>query len=499
MPNILYDKYIMQRYVASSHFCDFINKYRFHGFSFPEIKIVVDSDGRKKKDPIFKLKWKELEFDDENREKYVTKKHDCFCVVTGKPSNCIVIDCDGDNEYDDLIKDYPELQNTLTVKTKKGKHIYVKYNENPKIISNTKSFKTRGDIDIRTDKGLIFAPFTSYLKDCELIKYEIINDAELVDFPEKLIDELKDIEEVEDVPREKKECRENPIVIHENTLDVNKEMVLECADIIATQYLDNYSDWLSIVFSFASIGEDTKEECKRISRKSDKYTNDGFEKAWSSYSPRGITYKTILGFASKSNRKKFLEILNKHEQIFFLECDDTSIASTISMYFGDRFIYDGKNMNYFNGTVWTKDNEAVHFDKICEKMAKIYNDLRLQNISNKDYCKKVDAILRKLLNTFPAKGIFAKLKSKQINTDIIWENKPLFCFSNKVYDLEKRCWKKPNPDDLMNMSTGYAWKEPTEKEIETVNKIINEIFVDREKLDFYMQVLCSGLFPTTMV
>lgn len=72
-------------------------------------------------------------------------------IATGKISGLMVVDIDG--EYP---SNWPELSNTMTVKTSKGLHYYFKYPKEEQVKCRT---KVGGhDVDIRADGGYIVAP-----------------------------------------------------------------------------------------------------------------------------------------------------------------------------------------------------------------------------------------------------------------------------------------------------------------------------------------------------
>jgi hypothetical protein len=67
--------------------------------------------------------------------------------------NFVVIDCDSIEAYEKIIEHFPYLENTLTVNTAKGKHLYLR--STIEINNNTKKIK---DIDIRGTGGYVVAP-----------------------------------------------------------------------------------------------------------------------------------------------------------------------------------------------------------------------------------------------------------------------------------------------------------------------------------------------------
>ena len=72
-------------------------------------------------------------------------------IATGEISDLIVIDVDG--EYPDT---FPPIPKTVTVKTKKGYHLYLKYPKDQ--IINSRAKIDGYDVDVRANGGYIVAP-----------------------------------------------------------------------------------------------------------------------------------------------------------------------------------------------------------------------------------------------------------------------------------------------------------------------------------------------------
>jgi hypothetical protein len=123
---------------------------------------------------------------------HIDDSHKGFAILTGKLSNVTAIDCDTTESYSLLTTDYPELQETFTIKTARGYHIYVQYEAGIK--SNSNSFSSYRNVDIRNDKGILFAPPSSYTNCAtkKVEKYEIVDRSKtLKPFPAQLKKDLK--------------------------------------------------------------------------------------------------------------------------------------------------------------------------------------------------------------------------------------------------------------------------------------------------------------------
>ena len=81
--------------------------------------------------------------------------------LTGKVNNLTVLDFDLKSSYTAFTEKYEFLHDTLTVKTRKGFHVYLQYI--PELASGTGKMNNYKSVDIINDKKLIFAPNTFYI------------------------------------------------------------------------------------------------------------------------------------------------------------------------------------------------------------------------------------------------------------------------------------------------------------------------------------------------
>jgi hypothetical protein len=164
-------------------------KRSFVGFTFKEIGNKIEN-GKKKKDPKgYPESWGVIK--KENYTDFINPMHKGFAIKTGAISGITVIDCDTTVVYDSIIRDYPQLGETLTVKTNKGFHMYCQYVKGAK--NNEESFQSYPDVDIRNDGGIIFAPPTTYNFFGTHTGYKFVNKhATILPIPPGLIADLRD-------------------------------------------------------------------------------------------------------------------------------------------------------------------------------------------------------------------------------------------------------------------------------------------------------------------
>lgn len=127
-------------------------------FSFDSITTEVNKRGEEKKKPNGMPLWKSITKD--NSKNYFNKNHKAFGIVTGEISGLTVLDFDDASQYDKMCEQYPILKSVRTIKTRKGYHLYFKYNK--ALPTTTDYFNDFKGIDIRNDSGVIFAPPTTY-------------------------------------------------------------------------------------------------------------------------------------------------------------------------------------------------------------------------------------------------------------------------------------------------------------------------------------------------
>jgi len=160
----------------------------FVGFSFPGISVRPSPTGELIKVMINCPRWKEIHAN--NYLNYVKPNHTAFAFVTGQESNITVIDCDSARAYEALISQFPILNKTLTVKTRKGAHIYCQYV--PGVKSNQNSFVSFPGVDIRSDAGIIFAPPTTYTLGDKQYTYHFVDDTSpIYAMPESLVKDIR--------------------------------------------------------------------------------------------------------------------------------------------------------------------------------------------------------------------------------------------------------------------------------------------------------------------
>eukprot|EP00981_Chlorochromonas_danica_P009900 scaffold2878_cov239-Ochromonas_danica.AAC.1 len=105
-------------------------------------------------------------------------------IKTGRENNITVLDCDTEESYEILCKLYPKLHLHYTVKTRRGYHIYFKYDARLKSIDIDK-------IDLQNDNKLVIAQDTPVERyDGAVYKYIFLGGS-ILEMPDVIVKKCK--------------------------------------------------------------------------------------------------------------------------------------------------------------------------------------------------------------------------------------------------------------------------------------------------------------------
>lgn len=435
----------------------------------------------------------------------VNPNHKVKCVMTGKINNICVIDCDTHDAYYQLLKKYPILENTYTVKTQRGFHIYVNYD--PKVDFRNSTNKSL-NIDVKTDGGMVFGEGSKTEFGTE---YTLYKDLPLVDAPREIWCEICN-------PRTAKPENPNePPKVNRITSDVDIDpcclAVLENIDIL---FLTNYDDWIRIVWAIKNtFSQDGYIIAKELSQKCHNY-GDGkkFEEIWRN-GRDGNTWGTIVYYSKLSNENEHYKILLNHKPLTekfgdfeIAECLLEYIQDDIFLKEGEWYLYDEDTELWSlmkDSDDWSKFKYKVR--KVAVKLYQTYNDKLCAERNalppDSDAWKNKNEVIKIYQNNL--NGISKLSKNNDISTalkqilchrkvDIELDTDPLlFAFEDYTIDLRTGTSYTRNKYDYITMSCGYKYKKPTTEQYEKMCEIIDKIFPDPEIKKCYASILFSCL------
>jgi len=174
-------------------------EYKKLGFACSTVKLLEDPTGKKQMKVFYKFN--SITFN--NCLDYCKANDNCICIITGERSKIIVVDIDhkdnGINMWNTLIRDNKE-PDTLKIRTGNGGlHYYFILDDRTSLLKNKNKVtikNTKVGIDIRSEKGIIYAPPTKYycMKTGKTKSYKFLNNATINKMPGWLWDELNHID-----------------------------------------------------------------------------------------------------------------------------------------------------------------------------------------------------------------------------------------------------------------------------------------------------------------
>lgn len=292
---------------------------------------------------------------------------------------------------------------------------------------------------------------------------------------------------------------------NENVLSTAISKPIICKRIFDDCYkperFDEYNTWITVGMAIKNtfIDENTAFDLfNYFSSKGSKY--EGIENARCKYATfvkkeksDGYTIATIYHIAIEDNKAKFVEIMGRNT----LELGPTDICMFLKNIAGYKFIYIKRGEKYllfcYNGKYWINDDVLIKqcistelYSFLKTILVEVYwSSLQFKNLKSKVDKLKTITFKKEIIETYKEYGTV-----ENIEFDTKWW---LLGFNNKVYDLQEGYMRNYLYDDYVSITTGYDWREPTQKELDTMNYIIKTIMPIEEEREFYLQLLSTTL------
>jgi DNA polymerase III delta prime subunit len=251
-----------------------------------------------------------------------SRNDNVFAVKTGLLSRVIVIDFDDEASYHRLINAYTadiegnpysqlfEVRDTLTVKTRKGYHVYLRISEEHEMLANSTGV-FNAPIDIRGEGGCIICPPSHYTIEEETHEYEVFNDVPIATMSTDLYELLtSDTEHVKIYGKTYKPQFEGSDLIAGTTDYKPKhsfEELQEHVSLFPRHCVENYDIWFRIGASIATETNKSEEGFNlfmEFSRSSPLYADtldDVYSKKWSEYDGHSCTIGTIIYYLRQND------------------------------------------------------------------------------------------------------------------------------------------------------------------------------------------------------
>tara|TARA_R110002012_G_scaffold203845_2_gene373268 strand:+ start:1673 stop:4201 length:2529 start_codon:yes stop_codon:yes gene_type:complete len=397
-----------------------------------------------------------------------------------------------------------------------GKHIFFRLDE--KLHKKNTKLKTDVGCELYKDLEILSGVWAWCPSDAEVIN----EDMGLSLF------NIEDLPIINDKPVIRKVKKNSQTKKKNEDLEMDKTtQIFKYMDIISRKYLDDYSDWLRILYSLKT--ENEYKLAKYISMKSNKYNEYEFNRKWEELSPNNITIATAYYYAKISNAEKYREIQLDgiaNYEYDFLDSDDTQAKlfldnneNNIVYLNGNIYIYIGNE----DGTKgrWFEDDKLERTKKIMSDylsgifidysklLSKLKKDMEEDEDVDEDDKNALDAkiknnykLIKMLKNCCKINSITEKMKqllSVMDFSDIEFDtNGYLVPFLNTCYDLKTHNWVGTRRENYVLETAGYNWKPPTDEQISSIDTLFEEIFPNEDVRQEYIHFLATSLYGITI-
>lgn len=297
----------------------------------------------------------------------------------------------------------------------------------------------------------------------------------------------------------------------------NNIEIIELLEIIQEKN-QNYNDWIrvGIALHTTNNNEEMREIWKEWSETNYKFKPKQFDSLeeeinykWESFKEEQnpLTIGTIKKMAKDLNIEKYIEWYNKNNKKPIVDLIKDFDQQTVSIYFKkqkpNNYIYKkGEWYVLLKNNLWHqmyKNENSKLINDITETIKGDLIELKNNLKPEDELLKLIPSVSKKLGTSKFVSGVIDYLREKYRNDSIEFDTKSnLFGFNNVVYDLELNEFRNYRKEDLITITTGYDWKEPTEEEIILIKKLLCQIQTETEIRNFYLDIYCSGLWGTTL-
>jgi phage/plasmid-associated DNA primase len=296
-----------------------------------------------------------------------------------------------------------------------------------------------------------------------------------------------------------------PIVhTNNNDLQVKKPLLIDelkqLIDILNPFRSSVFDEWLYVAYAIKhKKGDDGLELFDYFSQKNtNKYDKDEVKTFYNNLKPRtdgtGKTIAHLYYVAKSDNLAEYIKIMNNVKIFKNFNLTSQDVCKYLHYYAPTTFLWKNKELYCFNGKIWKKNDDLLMSQFIGNDLYTLLLDyitcvMNSDNVNISSYVKKVE----KLKTSFKKEVIYTS-REFYTNDNVEFDNKwNLFGFNNCVYDLITGSFRDYNYNDYVTLTTGYDWREPTQEELDTVNRILKQIQPNDENRRTLLHVIATGL------
>lgn len=298
------------------------------------------------------------------------------------------------------------------------------------------------------------------------------------------------------------------------------ELAKQILQILKKSRYDNYNEWIRVGWALHGVSPTLLPDYILFSKKSKKFVRGECEKIWQSASDFGgqqLGIGSLQWWAREDNLEEYLQILRRCMNPLINEAKSGThddIANVMKEMYKHMYkcVSIQKNIWYeFQGSAWVLLDSAYTLkERIPSEVVKEFFVLHSSHIASAggtlavdqdEHIKqsgKIQKLYDKLKNVPFQKQVIeactAKFYDKKFE-ETLNTNPMLLGFKNGVYDLERMCFRKGTPDDLISMTTGYDYKMYSydSPEIKKVEKYFAQVQRQEDVRTYVLRLIASFL------
>lgn len=461
----------------------------------PYYKFNMNVINGKKKIESPPLEWEKMTYD-QCMEYNKKRKNKFFINVIIKDSDYMIIDIDGREE--EYLEKHGDINKTKST-GKQLPHLWRKKHSDDKNKTNRPNKKIQKDLLYLNTFEAIDAEFENYQEDFPIFD----------DYPEPPKGKSKEGSKGGSKGKKNSISSDDSGFSEDVQTKPKRDITdehMEIIDNINIDYLDNYIDWLKIIWGLNNEFGNF-DLIKKVSMRSEKYTNDDdLRKYIRNDKHKLMTFGTVCYYSKLSDKPKYLSIKAKHSELFF-DDSDYDLAKLYLNNACDNVAYHGNDeydeFYFFKNNFWILDSKLNMIKKdMRDTLYDLFNEKR-KELTLLPYDKEVEQKLKDIGKSIKMINTSSKQKTICEQIPIILEkkdykfdsNRPeLFCFKNIGYNLDKCRFEKLNKYDYISMNCGYDYLEPEDHQMEKITSFINEIQPNEETRECLKSVLRKGMY-----
>ena len=282
------------------------------------------------------------------------------------------------------------------------------------------------------------------------------------------------------------------------------DLIVKVMNALPSKRCDNYDDWLRVGIICFNEGL-ACEAWNTWSQRSKKFKAGVCAETWSRFRKGPLTQATLFKWLKEDNPTAFAELSPQRSDLL-------RVVKNFNHAEGARLFFNMKPDGYlFHESLGWFQLSPFNTWKLYEKapsglLTDVWETLKkmcmemLPNHEDEDDIKAIMGYKRACGNKTYVDGVIAFLPMCYAKDDLpklMDENRHLFAFTDKVYDLKEHIVRSIKPSDYISLTTGYAFPKPTDPTArQEICAWLDPIWEDEEIKQYALRCIADSLFGT---